>query len=82
MPLLSEITCSLTNVDAYIEVQSSVDRKLKYATKREDSMVVLGHCPCNLVYHGTREYCSIGFGMPVTMSMEVWLRAFTSRWPH
>ena len=41
------------------------------ATKREDSMVVLGHCPCNLVYHGTREYCCIGFGMPVTMSMEI-----------
>lgn len=41
------------------------------AAKREDSMVVLGHCPCNLVYHGTREYCCIGFGMPVAMSMEI-----------
>jgi NAD-dependent dihydropyrimidine dehydrogenase PreA subunit len=41
------------------------------ATKREDSMVVVGHCPCNLVYRGTREYCCIGFGMPVSMSMEI-----------
>lgn len=41
------------------------------ATKREDSMVVIGHCPCQLVYNGTRDYTCIGFGMPVTMSMEV-----------
>src|SRR3990170_7537291 len=41
------------------------------ATKREDSMVVVGHCPCTLVYRGTRDYVCIGFGMPVTMSMEV-----------
>jgi len=41
------------------------------ATKREDSMIVLGHCPCTLVSRGTRDYCCIGFGMPVTMSMEV-----------
>ena len=41
------------------------------ATEREDSMVVAGHCPCRLVYDGTRDYCCVGFGMPVTMSMEV-----------
>lgn len=41
------------------------------ATKREDSVVVVGHCPCKLVYRGVRDYVCIGFGMPVTMSMEV-----------
>ena len=41
------------------------------ATKREDSLLVVGHCPCRLVYDGVRDYCCIGFGMPVTMSMEV-----------
>ncbi|MFC1983358.1 ATP-binding protein, partial [Chloroflexota bacterium] len=32
---------------------------------------VVGHCPCKLVYRGERDYCCIGFGMPVAMSMEV-----------
>lgn len=41
------------------------------AVEREDSLVVVGHCPCRLVYDGTRDYCCVGFGMPVTMSMEV-----------
>ncbi len=41
------------------------------ACKREDSLMVVGHCPCQLVYNGTREYHCIGFGMPVTMSMQV-----------
>lgn len=41
------------------------------ATKREDSMIVVGHCPCRLVYDGVRDYCCIGFGMPVTMSMKI-----------
>ena len=41
------------------------------ATEREDSLVVVGHCPCRLVYDGVRDYCCIGFGVPVTMSMEV-----------
>lgn len=41
------------------------------ATKREDSMIVVGHCPCRLVIDGVRDYCCIGFGMPVTMSMEI-----------
>ena len=41
------------------------------ATKREDSMMVVGHCPCRLVYEGTRDYVCIGFGMPVTMSMAI-----------
>ncbi|MBI5969303.1 MAG: 4Fe-4S binding protein [Deltaproteobacteria bacterium] len=41
------------------------------ATKREDSIMVAGHCPCRLVYEGTRDYVCIGFGMPVTMSMEI-----------
>jgi ferredoxin len=41
------------------------------ATKREDSMMVVGHCPCRLVYEGVRDYVCIGFGMPVTMSMAV-----------
>jgi|GEM_PF-2413718 len=41
------------------------------AARREDSLLVVGHCPCQLVYNGTREYHCIGFGMPVTMSMEV-----------
>lgn len=41
------------------------------AVEREDSLIVAGHCPCQLVYNGTREYHCIGFGMPVTMSMEV-----------
>lgn len=41
------------------------------AARREDTMVVLGHCPCTLVYRGTRDYVCIGFGMPVAMSMEI-----------
>ena len=41
------------------------------ATKREDSIMVVGHCPCRLVMEGVRDYVCIGFGMPVTMSMEV-----------
>lgn len=41
------------------------------ATKREDSIMVVGHCPCRLVYEGVRDYVCIGFGMPVAMSMEV-----------
>ena len=41
------------------------------ATKREDSLVVVGHCPCEMVYNATRAYQCIGFGMPVSMSMEV-----------
>jgi ferredoxin len=41
------------------------------AVKREDSIMVVGHCPCRLVYEGKRDYVCIGFGMPVTMSMEV-----------
>jgi Pyruvate/2-oxoacid:ferredoxin oxidoreductase delta subunit len=41
------------------------------ATRRDDSMLVVGHCPCKLVYRGARDYVCIGFGFPVTMSMEV-----------
>ncbi len=41
------------------------------ATKREDSLVVVGHCPCTLVYRGTRDYVCIGFGMPVSLSMAI-----------
>lgn len=41
------------------------------ASEAEDSMLVLGHCPCRLVYDGTRDYVCIGFGLPVTMSMEI-----------
>ncbi|MBI2305574.1 MAG: 4Fe-4S binding protein [Chloroflexi bacterium] len=41
------------------------------ATRREDSMMVVGHCPCTLVYRGTRDYVCIGFGMPVSMSMKI-----------
>jgi ferredoxin len=41
------------------------------AVKREDSIMVVGHCPCRLVYEGKRDYVCIGFGMPVTMSMEI-----------
>lgn len=41
------------------------------ATKREDSLLVVGHCPCRLVYDGVRDYCCIGFGMPVSLSMEI-----------
>ena len=41
------------------------------ATEHEDSMVVVGHCPCRVVYDGVRDYCCVGFGMPVTMSMEL-----------
>jgi len=41
------------------------------ATKREDSLVVVGHCPCKQVYRGARDYTCIGFGMPVSMAMEI-----------
>ena len=41
------------------------------ATKREDSLLVVGHCPCRVVYDGVRDYTCIGFGMPVSLSMEV-----------
>lgn len=41
------------------------------ATRREDSLVVVGHCPCKQVYRGARDYTCIGFGMPVTMAMEI-----------
>jgi Pyruvate/2-oxoacid:ferredoxin oxidoreductase delta subunit len=41
------------------------------AVKREDSIMVVGHCPCRLVLEGVRDYVCIGFGMPVTMSMEL-----------
>lgn len=41
------------------------------AARREDSMVVLGHCPCREVYRGVRDYCCIGFGFPVALSMEI-----------
>jgi ferredoxin len=41
------------------------------AVQREDSIMVVGHCPCRLVYEGKRDYVCIGFGIPVTMSMEV-----------
>ena len=41
------------------------------AVKREDTIMVVGHCPCRLVYEGVRDYVCIGFGMPVTLSMEV-----------
>ena len=41
------------------------------AARREDTLVVMGHCPCEMVYNGTRAYQCIGFGMPVAMSMEV-----------
>ena len=41
------------------------------ATKREDSLLVVGHCPCRLVYDGVRDYCCVGFGMPVSLSMEI-----------
>ena len=41
------------------------------ATKREDTIMVVGHCPCEMVYNGTRKYQCIGFGMPVSMAMEV-----------
>lgn len=40
------------------------------AMKREDSIVVVGHCPCMLSFRGVRDYRCIGFGMPVTMAME------------
>ncbi|MEW6274636.1 MAG: 4Fe-4S binding protein [Bacillota bacterium] len=41
------------------------------AAEAEDTLVVVGHCPCRLVYDGTRDYVCIGFGMPVAMSMEI-----------
>ncbi len=41
------------------------------ATKREDSLLVVGHCPCRVVYDGVRDYCCVGFGMPVALSMEM-----------
>ena len=41
------------------------------AVKREDSIIAVGHCPCVQVYRGERRYCCVGFGMPVSLSMEV-----------
>jgi ferredoxin len=41
------------------------------AVKREDTIMVAGHCPCRLVYEGVRDYVCIGFGVPVAVSMEV-----------
>lgn len=41
------------------------------AVKREDTIMVAGHCPCRLVYEGVRDYVCIGFGIPVAVSMEV-----------
>ena len=52
------------------EMKRILDLAFK-AVEREDSLVVVGHCPCRLVYDGVRDYCCIGFGMPVTLSMEV-----------
>lgn len=62
------------NFAAQIVTKEEVMKILKLAdeaAKREDSLVVVGHCPCQVVYRGAREYHCIGFGMPVTMSMEV-----------
>jgi Pyruvate/2-oxoacid:ferredoxin oxidoreductase delta subunit len=53
------------------EEMLKVIRLADEATKREDSIMVVGHCPCRLVYEGVRDYVCIGFGIPVTMSMEV-----------
>ena len=46
-------------------------RLAEEATKREDSLLVVGHCPCRLVYDGVRDYCCVGFGMPVSLSVEI-----------
>ncbi len=53
------------------EEMLKVIRLADEATKREDSFMVVGHCPCRLVIEGKRDYVCIGFGMPVAMSMEV-----------
>lgn len=53
------------------EEMMDILRVAEEATKREDSLVVVGHCPCRLVLEGVRDYCCIGFGMPVTMSMQI-----------
>ena len=53
------------------EEMLKVVRLADEAVKREDSIMVVGHCPCRLVLEGVRDYVCIGFGMPVNMSMEV-----------
>lgn len=53
------------------EEMLKVVRLADEAARREDSIMVVGHCPCRLVLEGKRDYVCIGFGMPVTMSMEV-----------
>ena len=53
------------------EEMMKVIRIADEAVQREDSIMVVGHCPCRLVLEGKRDYVCIGFGMPVSLSMEV-----------
>lgn len=41
------------------------------ATKREDTIMAVGHCPCKMVYTGKRYYCCVGFGVPIAMAQEI-----------
>jgi ferredoxin len=62
------------NFSAQIVVKEEVLQILRLAeeaAKLENAPLVLGHCPCRLVYDGTRDYCCIGFGMSASLSMEM-----------